>query len=51
MPATAKPSGRLLGGRGLRGLGLLRNNLSHTNLPLGKFVNLCRRARESGSAP
>jgi len=51
MPATAEPSGRLLGGRGLRGLGLLRNNLSHTNLPLGKFVNLLRRTRESGSAP
>jgi len=51
MPATAETSGRLLGNGGLRGLGLLRNNLSHTNLPLGKFVNLCRCARESGSAP
>jgi len=41
----------LLGLRGLRGTGLLSNNVSHTNLPLGKFVNLLRRTRESGSAP
>jgi hypothetical protein len=54
MPPTAETSGRLgnlLSLRGLRGLGLLSNHVSHTNLPLGKFVNLCRCARESGSAP
>lgn len=51
MPATAKPSGGLDCLGGLRSLGLLGNHVGHTNLPLGIFVNLYRRARESGSAP
>ena len=51
MPSAAEPSGGLGGLGGLRGLGLLSNNVSHTNLPLGILVNLYRCARESGSAP
>jgi hypothetical protein len=51
MPAATKASSRLLGLGGLRGLVLLSNNVSHTNLPFGKFVYLLWRTRESGSAP
>ena len=51
MPTPTETSGRLYGLGGLRGTGLLSNNVSHTNLPFGKFVNLLRCSRESGSAP
>ena len=51
MPTTTESGSGLDGLRGLRSLGLLSNNVSHTNLPLGKFVNLLRCTRESGSAP